>query len=1121
MNPAEARPFRLDDPLPTGTSVLEASAGTGKTFVIAALAARFVAEAAVPIDRLALLTFNRSAAKELKGRVRERLVHAAEAMAGPGSQAVQEEVLRVIGDCDDRERRRRHDRLRRAVADFDTAAIGTIHEFSTRAMAVLGMAGDSDRSERFDDSPSELVDDVVEALYLTGFVGAGGQTFPPAAARPIARAATAGDPSALLLPMEPQDASVAARVAFAHGSRRELATRRRRLGRSGYDDRLNRLRDVLSGPGGDAALSRLRERVGAVLVDEFQDTDPVQWEILRAIADGHLPLVLIGDPKQAIYAFRGADVATYLSASARATEHRTLSRNWRSDPEVVRGVGMLLAGARLGDDRIAVRPVEPARSGRRLTQAGPPLRVRVLDREGQPTQTGLRHGVGTEGDIAEDLGDQVVTLLDGPGRVLADSGMPRPVRPGDVAVLVRTGAQADRVRAALEHRAVPAVVASFRDVFQSPAAGDWLAVLDAVDQPGRPDVVRTAAATTLLGLLEAVGADQVALDALTGRLPSLREVWRERGALALLDALMQDGLSARLAGRQGGDRLLTDVRHVADVLQATASNDRLSTLAQREWLREQRRTSVEDEARERSRRLETDAQAVQVMTVHAAKGLEFPIVMLPYAAFGFAPRQPPEAFGLHLDGRRALFVGGESADRSAAWRQHQAEQAGEALRTLYVALTRASSQVIAWWAPARGVDVGPLHRVVFGLGSDGSVPESVPVPMEDEDALSRWGAVAARSDGHLVVERVERPGVPGSRRRGGPVLDAPRLEVARFDRSLDLAWRRTSYSGLTAAVAHEVGPMSEPEGVGTVDEPADATHVAPPGAVVADTPWSRLPAGAAFGTLVHDVLDGLDPAAVDLREVLGERVAAALALGTVDGVDPDTLTAGLRGALTTPLGVLAGGLRHCDIPRGDRLSELVFELPMAGGDQVGVDRSCAVLADVATVLRHRLAPADPLAAYPDRLAAGALGGQQLRGYLLGSIDAVLRVPHPRVPGEHTHLVVDYKTNVLRDAAGAVTLAAYRPEALAEAMMTAHYPLQALLYSVALHRFLRWRLGDYDPDVHLGGVQYHFVRGMVGPASLLAGADGEPSGEVAGLLEWALPQAAVLEVSDLLAGGGRS
>jgi exodeoxyribonuclease V beta subunit len=439
--------------------------------------------------------------------------------------------------------------------------------------------------------------------------------------------------------------------------------------------------------------------------------------------------------------------------------------------------------------------------------------------------------------------------------------------------------------------------------------------------------------------------------------------------------------------------------------------------------------------------------------------------------------------------------------------------------------------------PATTAPTSPLHRLLFGRRGPGvTPPASCPVP-NDAAALTALRALAGAD---LTVEPVrDRPPVSFA----AATAPAAALGAAAFTRTLDLAWRRTSYSALTAA-AHGGPPtwvVTEPEVREKDDEgpPADegaegpivldtvapigaAGSTGPPdgppgsGAAVAagtdpvlavPSPMADLPVGTGFGTLVHAVLESVDLTAADLRAELLRGVHAELDRHPTPAVDPDALADALVPVARTPLGPLASGRSLADVAPRDRLAELDFELPLAGGDAPGAD---VRLGDLVPLLRRHLPAGDLLAAYPDRLAA--LAGQPLRGYLTGSIDAVLRLPGPRFA------VVDYKTNWLGPIGpnGPEPLAAahYIPERLAAAMLDAHYPLQALLYSAALHRFLRWRLTSYTPARHLGGVLYLFLRGMCGPAGPVV--DGVPCG----VFSWQPPLALVTELSDLLDRGAR-
>ncbi|HET9443603.1 MAG TPA: PD-(D/E)XK nuclease family protein, partial [Acidimicrobiales bacterium] len=319
--------------------------------------------------------------------------------------------------------------------------------------------------------------------------------------------------------------------------------------------------------------------------------------------------------------------------------------------------------------------------------------------------------------------------------------------------------------------------------------------------------------------------------------------------------------------------------------------------------------------------------------------------------------------------------------------------------------------------------------------------------------------------------------------------------------------------------AHEVRVGSEPEEVGIVDEqvdrgPAAATAAAVAAAAAGEEARLRAvpsllgatPAGAEVGTLVHAVLEGCDFAAPDLEDDLAARVDAERLARNLDVGDPALLVAGLRAAVESPLGPLAGGRRLRDVARADRLDELSFELPLVGGDRPAGGLTVAA---VAGVLARHVPPGDALAGYAARLADPALAAA-LRGYLTGSIDLVLRLPAP--DGTPRFAVVDHKTNWLGPEGEPLSSWHYRPAALAEAMQRAHYPLQALLYSVALHRFLRWRLSGYDAERNLAGVLYLFLRGMSGVGVPLVG------DQPCGVFAWSPPPGLVAALSDLLDRG---
>ena len=416
--------------------------------------------------------------------------------------------------------------------------------------------------------------EVVDDFYVRKFAAkaAGTPAFDRVEALRLARRAV-GDPQARL---EPAGATGAAAVrhAFATAVRGEVERRKRARGLHTYDDLVTRLHDALADPVRGAA-ARLRSRYRVVLVDEFQDTDPLQWGILRHFA-GHVPLVLIGDPKQAIYAFRGADVVSYLEAVRQADAHATLARNWRSDAGLLRALDTVFGGAALGDPRIVVREVESAHPVPRLAGApvAAPLRLRVLARDGLACSgRGLVLTPEARTGIARDAAADVAALLASGATV--DGA---PLRPGDVAVLVRTNDQGTVMRDALAAVGVPAVLSGTTSVFGTPAAREWLTLLHALEQP-RPIRIRDAALTCFLGRTVAelcgAGGDDDAADALLDELGATLRRWAAvlhgKGVAALLEAVTTGtGLPGRLLGVADGERRLTDVRHVGQALHAAA-----------------------------------------------------------------------------------------------------------------------------------------------------------------------------------------------------------------------------------------------------------------------------------------------------------------------------------------------------------------------------------------------------------------------------------------------------------------------------------------------------------------------------------------------------------------------
>lgn len=1113
--------------LPEGTTVLEASAGTGKTHAIAATTARLVALGRCRIDRVMLVTFARTASLELRSRVHERLASSARvlerAAAGGTPDGLDPVDAQLCGGRAD-ELIERLGRLRRALADFDRAVIATTHEFCSRLLAELGVLVDHDTTMRFvddlDEVRSQVVDDAYLARATAGTAGMGHEQ-----AGIIGRAVLEhAEPRLLPVPDDADDEQ--GRLAFAADVRTRMAHRTRQMGVYGYDDMIRRVDEALGDPvTGELAARTLAARFDLVMVDEFQDTDPLQWRILERAFHHRTSLVVIGDPKQAIYGFRGADLQAYLDARATADQCFTLDRNHRSDAPVVEGIAQLFGRASLGrpDQAIALAPVTSTHTRARLridrADGAPAVQVRAIAPGEEQTAAGARETIAA--DLVREFGELLAR-----GH-LDDGGTVRPLRADDLAVLVRTRRVGEQLRRALTGAGIPAVFTGGAGIFASDGALAWQRLLDAMCDP-RPPLLFRLSLTELVGWSPGrlARADDEARNQLLVLVKSLRGTMADAGPSGILERLcaQQDdggpGLMARLlADARDGERRCTDLRHVTELLERERRRSGRDLAGLRDWLAQSIREAAGRADDDAVRRLETDRSAVTVMTIHRAKGLQFPVVALPDMADKYIGDRPADRLGrvlVHEGGELGLDLFG---DRSAArHRAKLAEEQAEDLRLLYVAATRAQSRLVLWWARTkRNTSRSALHRLLMNPPGDPAPAPSLPVGADVERAA------AGREHVQLVV--VPRPtGAPAA--PAPPPVDGPARLVGReLADTIDRTWSRTSYSGLTAGLHGTAGPLPGLDERGTDDEPPLEGAPAGPRTAAPDphddaTPLSTLPGGTQFGSLVHSVLEVVDPAGPRLAERTTAAVTRMLTRWPMAGVPAERLARGLLAVMDTPLGELTAWASLRRIGAANRLAELDFDLPL------GSASGSRELGAIAELWGDRsLVPSDdPLVDYGGALAASGAAHAALRGFLTGSIDAVLRLPGPGAAGKPgrpvpsgtaRYALIDYKTNRIptrpHESLGPHV---YTPAAMTRAMIEAHYPLQALLYCVGLHRYLRWRLPDYDPERQFAGVGYLFVRGMAGPD--------DPAGTAMppGVFTWH-PRIGLVEAASRVLSGSRT
>jgi exodeoxyribonuclease V beta subunit len=549
------------------------------------------------------------------------------------------------------------------------------------------------------------------------------------------------------------------------------------------------------------------------------------------------------------------------------------------------------------------------------------------------------------------------------------------VRPRHIAALVPTNRLAALVDGALERAGVPAVINGAGSVFATPAADEWLRLLEALERPVASARIRAAALTSFVGWSaeQVAVADETTWEDLHAKFHRWAGLLRSRGVAALLDSIFAtEAVPLRVLARLGGERRLTDLGHVGQLLHAAATEQQLGISSLTAWLRQRIAGADRDSADEdRALRLDSDAEAVQVLTIHRSKGLEFPIVYLPFAwQPGYIDQDEPPAY--HDDQNDDIWtidVGRNGPDiaRHRLLRNH--EQRGEDLRLLYVALTRTMHQATIWWAGAYQCHNSSLGRLLFARDADGVVAAEGTHTPNDDEVVTRVAALATKTPERIAVERVE---ASAGARWAGEARQTIELDTATFERTLDARWRRVSYSSIVAGT-REQPVETEPE-LGVIEDEQLSTTATAEAAPSNDkeeqrlretpAPLAAMPGGADVGALLHRVLAATDFASVELEAELAERLAEQRGRRDIDIGKTDVALGGLVSAIETPLGPLLAELRLRDVAMTDRLDELAFELPLVGGD---TPTGTLALTDVASLLERYLPADDPLAAYADRL----------------------------------------------------------------------------------------------------------------------------------------------------------
>jgi exodeoxyribonuclease V beta subunit len=831
---------------------------------------------------------------------------------------------------------------------------------------------------------------------------------------------------------------------------RRMAELKQRSRQFGFADMLERLKAALEGPNGEALRGRIAAQYPVAMVDEFQDTSPDQYAIfnlLYRVADNDPAhgLFLIGDPKQSIYGFRGADIHSYLAAR-RATEgrHYKLGTNFRSTKALVSAVNQLFMHAEQGHAAGAFRfrkgDVNPLpfdavgandRPQRLVGVAGPyqALAICSSDRED------LRADDYRE-FFAHHCAEHIVGMLNDPQVGFDERGAFTRLAPADIAILVRDRKEAAAIRRALTQRDVKSVYLSDKDsVVDSDEAADVLRWLHAVANPLDGGLARAAFATRTAGLslaaLARISSDEPAWEERVEQLKALHVVWQRQGVLAMLRRFAHElNLPSTLLAEAGGERRLTNLLHLAELLQSASSAlDGEQALIR--WFAEQV-AGLGEGGDERVLRLESDAELVKVVTVHKSKGLEYPLVYLPFAVTARKTDRRNRSFFDYAgeDGERRVDLALSDLALEAVDRARLEED----LRLLYVALTRARHFLWLGVAAiaARKAGENQLHDSALGylLGGGGKIAAA--------DMHGHWERLRGGVDAIELKPLAAPEGMTRlARAENLPELVPAAAFTGRFERN----WSVGSFTSLTRQTG--VAPMRAQEETLLEDEPQQAPLRTD------DAPWHRFPRGSVPGNFLHEQLEwmaqeGFARASEDGFEArLGARCERA---GW--GNRKDDAVAWLRAVATTPLPQLGAPLAALE----GVLPEMEFWFPSRHLDSVALDQLCA-------------------ARLLDGVAGPMLPERQLHGMLKGFADLVFE-------HEGRYWVLDYKSNSL--GAGD---AAYSRPAMAAGMAAHRYDIQGAIYMLALHRLLKSRLGDgYDPARQLGGAVFLFLRGIANTAT---------------------------------------
>ncbi len=1147
----------LEAPL-EGSNLIEASAGTGKTFTIAGIYLRLIAETGLKVEEILVVTFTIAATEELRRRIRGKLKSAREALDGidTGDDFIRDYLPALNKLSGARQR------IVNALKSFDEASVYTIHSFcqqvlvdnafesgslynieiaSDRDMLVKGLVNDfwrktlynssdyiaryflkrispgdllelykkrpmdpsariepvpvnpdmdklevlyrnlergfSDLKDSWAENGDEVTDiiknsgginrniyrktsaesmiekisiylagddpvtlpDVFEKFTMTKILASPGKSG-PSPESPFFMLCDSFYPGAVETAEMLDDLLIYTKHELFNYIDTELEKLKGEKQERSFDDLIRDVHRAVTGPRGGILGSNVSGRYRAALIDEFQDTDQLQFEIFRRLFNNKKSvLFLIGDPKQAIYRFRGADVFSYIDASEQMEKSYTLLNNWRSRPELINAVNTFFKGCEnpFRFERIGFSPVRAGNENQ-----ADPFYCDSVNSSGMDIVL-ARGDVSDEvstSEAAEIILESIAAKISGiidpsSGRYMLGE---RRINPGDIAVLVRTNDLAGNLRYRLRRLNIPSVIQGGETVFSTPDAIELFYIAAAAAEPGNERSLKAAVSTDIFGikagdfplLSSAEGNGRFrSFDEISGRFFHYREIWHVSGIMPMFrELLIRERVEERLFSLPEGERRITNIYHLIELLHRAEKSRDLPVSGLLAWFRSSITEKPSDD--EYLTRLERDDFAVKILTVHSSKGLEFPVVFCPLIPEGDSSIRGPMIYHDRADSNRTVMFLDNNAATSQEKEIYKTENFAENVRLIYVALTRAKSRCFVYTAKTiKDFTSSTPFSLFYKLRNDiGEITEK-PGFNEYKEAIEK---ISFNSQGciNFQVSNITEG------KRYDSVIDKinlPELSARIFNGTIKDDWRVWSYSSLVRGY--------ESEGR---DRDRDASSLPEIHMPESDSIFT-FPSGAKPGLFIHEIFENIDFTwPIDnIREIIVSSMTKYgfdnKWAGSIEDMVKNVLNADIDNR----------GLKLSAVSSDRRLNELEFHFPAESG-------SVDDLKNIFISQGGNTAGA----------ANGITGFPSLRGFLKGFIDMVFLY-------KGKYYITDWKSNNLGPG-----YELYSHERIVEEMGRHNYFLQYHLYSLALHRYLGLRLGrDYDFNRDFGGVYYLFVRGI--------------------------------------------